>query len=206
LSAPFEESAERDDRATEVLPESRRTIRETEAMPAPAQPTIAAVFEPPPRQSPKILSPSESKPVALIGIIGLVTILCSLAIVILLLVTWQDVGSYFGWVLLRRIPLFLMALIAVALALIRINRHMRASLLVILALVIYFMEGMLFYLLNSAIFSAIAKMHISGSTAEWAYFFLYFCEDFVFAAVIILLVTAAFTGRKQFSNLTPETP
>src|SRR3954447_18420929 len=90
LSAPFAKDTERDDRATEVLPEGERGIRETNPIAPPPLSTIAARFEPAPRESPKILRPSESKPVALIGIIGLVTILCSLAIVILLLATWKD--------------------------------------------------------------------------------------------------------------------
>ncbi len=204
LSAPFEEEeAEVDSHATEVLPESARTAQPTERI-AP-QSTIAAAFKPPPRQSQHELTPAESTPVALIGIIGLVTILCSVATVILLAANWQAVGSYLGWVLVRRIPIFLVVFIGILVVLVRIKHHVRASLLAILALIIYFMEGTIFYLFNSSMINVMSKMQLSPSASEWVYFFIYICEDAVFAVVIILLVAAAFKGRNQSSRVTTET-
>lgn len=204
LSAPFEEDeADGDSRATEVLPESARTSQPTERI-AP-QSTIAAAFQPPARQHHHELTPAESTPVALIGIIGLVTILCSVALVILLGANWQIVSPYFGWVLVRRIPIFLVVFIGIVVAIVRIKHHVRASLLAILALIIYFMEGTIFYLFNSSVISVMSKMRLSPSASEWVYFFIYIGEDAVFAMVIILLVAAAFKGRNQSSRVITET-
>jgi hypothetical protein len=206
LSAPFEEEeADVDSRSTEVLVESTRTAPPTERM-APAQTTVAAVSDhQPPRRPAQELTPAESKPVALIGIIGLVTVLYSVAIVVLLLANWETVSPYFGWLIVRRIPIFLLGFIAILVALIRIRHHMRASLLAILAVIVYVMQGFFFYLFNSSLINVMSKMKLSPWVSEWLYFFIYFCEDFIFAAVIILLVVAAFIGRKQFSKLMPET-
>lgn len=204
LSAPFEEEeADGDARATEVLPESARTAQPTERI-AP-QSTIAAAFQPPPRHPHHELTPAESTPVALIGIIGLVTILGSVAIVILLAANWQTVSPYFGWVLVRRIPIFLAVFIGIVLALVRIKHQVRASLLAILALIIYFLEGTIFYLFNSSVITVMSKMRLSTALSEWIYFFVYICEDAVFAVVIILLVAAAFKGRHQSSRVITET-
>ncbi len=206
LSAPFEEDEQdRDERATDVITESARTPPATEPAASPPQPTIAAAFAPPRSASPSTLSPAESKPVALIGLIGLVTVFYSVAIVILLMVNWELVSSLFGWLLIRRSPAFLMAIIGIIVALIRIRHHVRASLLAILALIVYVLEGLFFYLLTSSAITAMSKMKLSTGVSEWVYFFLYFVEDFVYAAVVILLVTAAFKGRNQFSTIKTKT-
>lgn len=205
LSEPFEDEGEVDARATEVLPESARPDTPAKTIASPPRITGPAAFAPPPGPPAKVLTRSESKPLLLIGIIGLVTVLYSVGIVLLLLSNWQDVSDYFGWVLLRRSPAFLIFFIGIVFALARIRHHMRASLMVVLALIIEVMQGLFFYLFTAAVISMLAKMKVSPAASEWLYFFMYFFEDFIYAAVIILLVAAAFTGRNQSSNLTTET-
>lgn len=202
LSPPFEEDEpDLESRVTEVLPESPRVTQPTQPVPPP-QTTIAAALEPP-RDSPSAeLTTVESKPVGLMALIGLVTIFYFVGIVILLMINWKTVSPFFGWLLVRRIPAFLMLFIGIIVALARIRYHVRASLLTILALIIYVLEGLFFYLFTSSAITVMSKMKLSPSVGEWVYFLMYFAEDFIYAAVIVLLVAAAFNGRSEFSKLT----
>ena len=205
LSAPFEEAEEEVDLlATEVLPENARTPTPTERM-APPQATMAAAFEPVhARQTIPESSATEATPVGLIACIGLVTVFYLGAILMLLVVKWESVSSYFGWALVRRTPIFAIALIGILVALVRMKHHLRVSLLTILALIIYAFQGMFFYLFTTVLIDFMAKMRLSPSVGEWVYFFVYFFEDFVFVMVIVLLVSAAYKGRNKSYELTPE--
>src|SRR6185295_117874 len=140
----------------------------------------------------------------LIACIGLVTVFYLGAILMLLVVKWESVSSYFGWALIRRTPIFAIAFIGILVALVRMKHHLRVSLLTILALIIYALQGMFFYLFTTVLIDFMAKMRLSPSAGEWVYFFAYFFEDFVFVMVIVLLVIAAYKGRNKSYELTPE--
>jgi hypothetical protein len=46
--------------------------------------------------------------------------------------------------------------------------------------------------------------HLSSSAREWMDWIIFFLEDFVTAATIILLTAAAFIGRDKTTNQTAE--
>lgn len=204
LSAPFEEeSGDSDSMATEVLPASARTPAPTERIPPP-QPTIAAGYTSP-QPAFRDIPSTEGVSAGLIAIIAAVTIFYVVAIAILSTVYSHSLSPYIGSLLMRRTPVFTMAVIGIVLALIRIKHHPRVSLLTILALLIWVLQGLFFYVLGAALNDIIARMKLSVAASEWAFFFIYFFEDFIFAAVIILLVVAAYKGRNQVSRPAPET-
>ena len=103
--------------------------------------------------------------------------------------------EYLLWMLVRRTPMFLLCLGGIVFAIIRWKRHPRVSLMTVLALVIYAVEAVLFTFLLYWLPNLTSTIHLSSTAMDWFYNVLFFCEDFVFAGVIILLVGAAFTGR-----------
>jgi hypothetical protein len=107
----------------------------------------------------------------------------------------DGIAYYFLLMMARRLPMLLLVLGGSALAIIRWQRHPRVSLLTLLALMIYFVEAMLFILFLYWLPELITSIGISGIFTSWIYSIVFFFEDFVFALVIILLVGAAFTKR-----------
>ena len=103
--------------------------------------------------------------------------------------------SYLFYIFAGRIPLFLLLLGGIGFALMRWNRHPRVSFLTIL--------GLLFYLLESIFFTFIVFLvptllpaGASFVASDWIYTVLYVLDDFAYAAVIIVLISAVFTQRK----------
>lgn len=105
--------------------------------------------------------------------------------------------SYLFYVFAGRIPLLLLLLGGMGFALARWNRHPKVSLLVTL--------GLLFYLLESTFFTFIVFLlprllpvggaFVASGTFSTVYTVLYLIDDVAYAAVIIVLVSAAFTQR-----------
>jgi len=93
-----------------------------------------------------------------------------------------------------------------AFAIIRWKRHPRVSLMTLVALVIYFLEAILFVAFLYWLPNLMQSMRISGGASGWLYSLIFFFEDFVFALVIILLVGAAFTGRGRADRPPPPLP
>jgi hypothetical protein len=102
--------------------------------------------------------------------------------------------SFLGYTLLKRSLLMLVVLGGIVLAIVRWKKHPRVSLMTVIALGFYLVESWLatifFYYLPEMLSST------SPSSRSTLYTVIYFLEDFAFAAVLILLVAAAFTGRR----------
>jgi hypothetical protein len=103
--------------------------------------------------------------------------------------------SYLLYNFAGRIPLFLLLLGGIGFAFMRWNRHPRVSLLTIL--------GLFFYLLESIFFTFIVFMlptvlpaGVRFVASDSLYMVLFLLDDFAYAAVIIVLVSAVFTQRK----------
>ena len=102
--------------------------------------------------------------------------------------------SYLFYIFAGRIPLFLLLLGGIGFALMRWNRHPRVSFLAIL--------GLLFYLLESTFFTFIVfllpTVFPTGRfvASDSLFMVLFLLDDFAYAAVIIVLVSAVFTQRK----------
>lgn len=107
--------------------------------------------------------------------------------------------------LVRRLPMLLLALGGILFALIRWKVHPRVSLITIAALILYLLDAVLFNVFLYWLPQILEPMRLSSSGSRWMYSIIYFCEDFFTAAIILLLVAAAFIGRKSSSQLAPET-
>ncbi|MEK6337060.1 MAG: hypothetical protein AABM67_19225 [Acidobacteriota bacterium] len=108
--------------------------------------------------------------------------------------------------MVRRLPMLLLVLGGSAFAVVRWRRHPRSSLMTLLALLIYLIEGMLFLAFLYWIPDLTFAMKLSPKVSGWLYTLIFFFEDFVFALVIILLVGAAYTGRKGITDSAPPPP
>jgi hypothetical protein len=113
---------------------------------------------------------------------------------------------YFLMMMARRLPMLLLVLCGIIFALVRWKRHPRVSLMTLLALVIYFVEAVLFILFLYWLPDMMRAMRLSGMAWGWLYTVIFFFEDFVFALVIILLVSAALSGRGPAEKAYPPMP
>ena len=104
--------------------------------------------------------------------------------------------------LVRRLPMLLLALGGSVFALLRWKVHPRASLMTVIALVIYLIEAVLFTVFIYYLPELTQSLRISGKATGWLYTLIFFCEDFVLAGVLLLLVAAAFTGRRAQTDAT----
>ena len=103
--------------------------------------------------------------------------------------------SYLFNIFAGRIPLFLLLLGGIVFALMRWNRHPKVSFLTILGLFFYLLESIFFtfiVFLLPTLLPAGARFVASDSL----YMVLFLLDDFAYAAVIIVLVSAVFTQRK----------
>jgi hypothetical protein len=101
--------------------------------------------------------------------------------------------SFLAYTLLRRSLLILFVLGGIAVAIMRWKRHPRVSLMTVIALGFYLIESFAASIFFYSLPNSFGTTAISSSTIYTA---IYFIEDFAFAAVLILLVAAAFTGRR----------
>jgi len=106
---------------------------------------------------------------------------------------------------LRRSPMLLLAVVGSLFAIIRWKRHPRASLLTVLALVLYLIDAFIVSTIFFYIPAMTRRFELSSSAIDWLFFCVYFIADFVPALTIILLVAAAFIGRRQTSDSIPAT-
>ena len=88
-------------------------------------------------------------------------------------------------------------------AAVRWRSSSRASLITIVALVIYLIDFVAFNAFLYWFPQLTESWRLSPSAREWIDWIIFFCEDFITAAIIILLTAAAFTGRRTDSI--PET-
>ena len=91
-------------------------------------------------------------------------------------------------------------------AIVRWKRHPRPSLMTVLSLLIYLVEGILFIAFLYWMPDLMFAMKLTPKVSAWLYTIIFFVEDFVFALVIILLVGAAYSGRKAITDSGPPPP
>lgn len=113
---------------------------------------------------------------------------------------------YFLLRLVRRLPMLLLCLGGIAFAVVRWKRHPRISLMTSLALVIYLVEAIVFIVFLYWLPELMQMMRLSSDASGWFYSVIFFCEDFVFALVIILLVGAALTKRPTLAAMESSLP
>ena len=107
---------------------------------------------------------------------------------------------YFLLMLLRRAPMLLLALGGIGFAIVRWKRHPRASLMTVLGLGLYLVEGFVYTGIIYGLPKLTQGMNLSYVQISPIYTALSVLDDFAFAAVIILLVAAAFAGRKPATD------
>jgi hypothetical protein len=112
---------------------------------------------------------------------------------------------WFLMAMVRRLPMLLVAGAGVIVAVVRWKIHPKASLMTLIALLIYFMEVVLYNIFLYYLPNLIEPLRLSASGMRWTYSMVYFCEDIVASVIIILLVAAAFAGRRVTSDSIPAT-
>lgn len=107
----------------------------------------------------------------------------------------MEIITFFGYLLLRRAILHLVIFGGIVFAIVRWKRHPRVSLMTTLALGLYLVELFLFAFLFHYFPRFFDMLRLSDSSISTLDSVLQLVDDFAFAAVLILLVAAAFTGR-----------
>ena len=92
---------------------------------------------------------------------------------------------------------------AIIFAFVRWRSGPRAALITVIAFLIYFIDMFLFTAFLYWFPEMTASWRLSSSAREWIDWIIFFCDDFVTAAFIILLTAAAFVGRRR--DAIPET-
>ncbi|HMH43582.1 MAG TPA: hypothetical protein VK557_08870 [Pyrinomonadaceae bacterium] len=97
--------------------------------------------------------------------------------------------------LVRRLPMLLLFFGAMIWAIVRWKVHPRASLMVLIASFIYLLGGPFFTLFFYEFPAVMRILDVSTKTYRWLYSGVYFFENFILAAIILLIVGAAFSDR-----------
>jgi hypothetical protein len=103
--------------------------------------------------------------------------------------------SYLFYLLAGRTPLFLLLLGGIGFAFMRWNRHPRVSFLTILGLLFYLLES-IFFMFIVFLLPTLLPAGLRIVASDSIYMVLFLLDDFAYAAVIIVLVSAVFTQRK----------
>lgn len=107
--------------------------------------------------------------------------------------------TFLFYLLLKRSLLLLLLVGGTGFAIARWKRHPRVSLMTVLALVLYLIETSLFSIFYHWLPRFLFSLRLDPDTIEMLDSVLLLADDFLFAAVLILLVAAAFTGRHRES-------
>jgi len=105
--------------------------------------------------------------------------------------------SYFLLALLRRLPMLILSVVGILFAIVRWKRHPKVSLLTLSAFGIYLIDFVVYTGLRYWLPNLIPMMKLSDREYTTVLTAVSVLDDFVFAAIIILLVVAAFTGRRN---------
>jgi hypothetical protein len=105
-------------------------------------------------------------------------------------------NSFFFIAFVQRLPLVLVILAGIIFAVARWQRHPRVSLLTVTALVFYLIKVVAVTAISHWLPSLRETMHWSYATTNYLFMIEYIVSDILFAAVIIMLIAAAFTGRQ----------
>lgn len=109
----------------------------------------------------------------------------------------MEIITFVGYLLLRRAVLWLVILSGIVFAIVRWKRHPRVSLMTTIALVLYLVESFAFAFLVHYLPGFFDTLHLSANNISALDSVLQMVDDFAFAAVLILLVAAAFSQRNR---------
>ena len=112
----------------------------------------------------------------------------------------MELVSYFLYSFARRVPMLLLCLVAIVFAIARWKRHPRVSLITVLSLAFYLVEAFVFLCFRYWLPSLIDTMRMSGTAISTLFTAMALVDDLAFAVIIMLLVAAAFTGRRAAST------
>jgi uncharacterized membrane protein len=107
--------------------------------------------------------------------------------------------TFLIYLLLKRSLLLLLLLGGIGFAIARWKRHPRVSLMTTLALVVYLGETLVFAVLYHWLPRLFFNWNLSVKSVDLIEIVLRLADDLLYAAVLILLVAAAFTGRNRES-------
>lgn len=102
--------------------------------------------------------------------------------------------------LLRRLPMLLVLVAGFIFSIVRWKRHPGVSLMTMIALALYVIEFIVYAAVLYWMPSLREALHMSDSSFGNLYIVIYVLDDFAYAAVIVLLVAAAMTGRRSTTH------
>ena len=108
----------------------------------------------------------------------------------------MSLTSYFLYMFARRIPMLLVTLGGIVFAIKRWKRHPRVSLMTVLALALYWVEAFVFLCIRYWLPNLVEALKLSSTAINVLFVVISVLDDFAFAVIIILLVAAAFSGRR----------
>jgi hypothetical protein len=113
--------------------------------------------------------------------------------------------SFIAYLFLLRWPMYLVSLAALVFAIIRWKRHPKVSLLAILALLLLMGQSLAF---NSIFYflPRLAQQGFSYGAIDRFYIVVEVCRDIVYAVIVGLLVSAAFSQRSATTLSLPPVP
>lgn len=113
--------------------------------------------------------------------------------------------TFLFYLLLKRSLLLILLVGGTGFAIARWKRHPRVSLMTALALGLYLIETSLFSILYHVLPRYLFDLRFSADTMEIIDSVMQLADDFLYAAVLILLVVAAFTGRRESFTINQRT-
>ena len=113
----------------------------------------------------------------------------------------MEIITFLGYLLLRRAVLLLVILGGIVFAIARWKRHPRVSLMTAVALVLYLFESFAFAFLFHYLPRFFDTLHLTGNNISALDSVLQLVDDFAIAAVLILLVAAAFSQRNKITPI-----
>src|SRR5947207_15811893 len=105
--------------------------------------------------------------------------------------------QYLLAMILQRAPLLLVLLGGILFSIVRWKRHPKVSLITLIGLVLYIVHFLVFTSLTYSVLTFRETMHWSYAAANNIFEVLNVLSDISFAIIIVIMVTAAFTGRGQ---------
>ena len=105
--------------------------------------------------------------------------------------------TFLLYLLLKKSILLLLVLSGIGFAIVRWQRHPRVSLMTVLALGLYLLESLTFAVIYHWLPNLFYSLKLTSQNISTLDSVLQVIEDFAYAAVLILLVAAAFTGRSR---------
>jgi ABC-type transport system involved in multi-copper enzyme maturation permease subunit len=105
-------------------------------------------------------------------------------------------ATFFFYMLLRRLPMLIVMIGGGAVALARWKVHPRSSGLTLFAVIFYFVEAITLLTVRYLIPNWINSMKLEPNAVNTLFTAISVLDDFAFGIIIILLVAAAFSGRR----------